>query len=194
MQYVKILLACVALSAAALLAQQIPVGTALPVMLNSTLSVKKGKPGQQITGRIMQEVPLPYGGRIPAGSRVAGTVLVVSGPTAASGSRLVLKFDRLSIHGRLSPLTTNLRAIASMTEVFDAQLPTNNFDEYGTSIADWTTVQVGGDAVYRGNGEVIAGTEVVGKANSGGDVTARLTAVPDRGCRGAIGGNESEQA
>jgi hypothetical protein len=195
MKCVKIFFACVVLSAAALPAQQIPVGTALPVMLNSTFDAKKEKPGQRITARIMQDVPLPGGDRIPAGSRVVGRVLAVSGPTAASGSRLVLKFDRLSIHGRSSPITTNLRAIASMTEVFDAQLPTNNFDEYGTSIADWTTIQVGGDAVYRGNGQVIAAdNRVVGTATIGGDVTAKLTAVPDRGCRGSMGGNDSEQA
>src|SRR5271167_1153188 len=145
MKWVKIFLACAVMSAAALFAQKIPIGTALPVMLNSTLDAKKVKPGQQITGKTMQDVPLPGGTRIPAGSRVTGRVLAMSGPTPTSGSRLVLKFDRLSIHGRSSPITTNLRAIASMTEVFEAQLPTNNFDEYGTSIADWTTIQVGGD-------------------------------------------------
>lgn len=189
-----IFFACVVLLAASVLAQQIPVGATLPVMLNSTLDAKKEKPGRQITGRVMQDVPLPGGARIPAGSQVLGIVLAVSGPTATSGSRLVLKFDRLSIHGRPSPVTTRLRAIASMTEVFDAQLPTNNFDEYGTSVADWTTVQVGGDAVYRGNGQVLAPDgHVVGAATIGGDVTAKLTAVPDRGCRGAMG-NNSEQA
>jgi len=176
----RIFFACVVLSAAALLAQQVPVGTALPVMLNSTLDAKEEKPGRQITGRIMQNVPLPGGQRIPAGSRVIGKVLAVSGPTAASGSRIALKFDRLLIHGRSSPVTTNLRAIASMIEVFDAQLPTTNFDDYGTSIADWTTVQVGGDAVYRGNGQVITkDNRVVGTATVGGDVTAKLMAAPD---------------
>lgn len=148
-----------------------------------------------ITGRIMQDVPLPSRARIPAGSRVVGRVLAVSGPTAASGSRVAVKVDRLTIHGRSSPVTTNLLAIASMTEVFDAQLPTSNFNEYGTSIADWTTIQVGGEVVYRGNGQVItADNRVVGTATVGGDVTAKLMAVPDRGCRGAMDGNDSEQA
>src|SRR5271167_1748764 len=103
MRWVKIFLACAVMSAAALFAQQIPVGTALPVMLNSTLDAKKEKPGQQITGRIMQDVPLAGGARIPAGSRVVGRVLTVSGPTGASGSRFVLKFDRISIHGGAIP-------------------------------------------------------------------------------------------
>jgi len=183
------------LSVAALSAQQIPAGTTLPVMLNSTLDAQKAKPGQRISARIMQEVRLPDGARIPAGSRIVGHVLQVNGPDAASPSRLAFKFDQLNLCGHVYPLTTSLRALASMTEVFDAQLPTNNFDEYGTSTADWTTIQVGGDAVYRGNGQVISPeNKVVGNATIGGDVTAKLSAVPERGCRGAIESNDREQA
>jgi hypothetical protein len=179
---------------AAVCAQQIPAGTALPVMLNSTLDVKKDKPGRKISARVMQEVRLPNGASIPAGARVFGTILQVSA-SGATGSRLVVKFDQLNLRGQTLSLMTSLRAVASMTEVFDAQLPTNTFDEYGTSIADWTTVQVGGDAVYRGNGQVISwDNRVVGSATLGGAVTARLTAVPDRGCRGAVEGNDREQA
>jgi hypothetical protein len=187
--------ACFVLSAIALFAQEIPYGTALPVMLNSTLDAKKDKPGGKISARIMQDVRLPDGPRIPAGVRIVGHILQEGSPTATSGSRLVFRFDQLLMHGRSISLATNLRAIASMTEVFDAQLPTNNFDEYGTSTADWTTIQVGGDVVYRGNGQVIApDSQVVAKATVGGDVTAKLPPVPDRGCRGTVGGNDSQQA
>jgi hypothetical protein len=176
-------------------AQQIPPGTALPVMLNSTLDARKDKPGRKISARVMQEVHLPDGARIPAGSSIVGHIVRVEGPTAASPSRLAVKFDTLNSRGRSVSLTTSLRALASMTEVFEAQLPTNNFDEYGTSIADWTTIQVGGDAVYRGDGKVISpDNRVVGSATVGGDVTAKLTAVPDRGCRGSIEGNDREQS
>ncbi len=194
MRWLQILTACFVLSAAVLPGQQIPLGTALPAMLNSTLDARKGKPGRKVSARIMQDVPLPNGGRIPAGARIFGHILQMSA-SATSDSGLVLKFDQLVWHGHTAPLTTNLRAIASMTEVFDAQLPTNNFDEYGTSVADWTTIQVGGDVVYRGNGQVIAeDNQVVGRATIGGDVTAKLTAVSDRGCRGTIDGNDREQA
>lgn len=195
MKWFHIVPACCVISAMALFAQQIPAGTALPVMLNSTLDAKKDKPGREISARIMQNVLLPDGTHIPAGARVAGHLVQQSDPNAASGSRLVLKFDQLLMHGRSVPLVTNLRAIASMNEVFEAQLPTNNFDEYGTTIADWTTVQVGGDVVYRGNGQVIApDNQVVAKATVGGDVTAKLPPVPDRGCRGEVGGNDREEA
>ena len=195
MNWRQIVCACLAISGAALCAQQIPPGTALPVMLSSTLDAKKDKPGRKISARIMQEVRLPDGASIPAGARVLGHILQVNAPTATSGSRLVFKFDELNSRGHPVPLTTSLRAVASMTEVFEAQLPTNNFDEYGTSIADWTTVQVGGDAVYRGDGKVISpDNRVVGSATVGGDVTAKLTAVPDRGCRSVNDGNDREQA
>jgi hypothetical protein len=54
---------------------------------------------------------------------------------------------------------------------------------------------VGGDAVYRGDGKVISpDNRVVGSANVGGEVTAKLMAVPDRGCRGPIEGNDREQS
>jgi len=195
MKWVQIICVCLVLSEAAFCGEQIPAGTALPVMLGSTLDAKKDKPGRKISARLMQEVKLPDGASIPAGARVLGHVLQVSSPTGTSGSRLVVKFDQLNLRGQSLSLMTSLRAVASMTEVFDAQLPSTNFDEYGTSIADWTTVQVGGDAVYRGDGKVISwDNRVVGSATVGGDVTAKLTAVPDRGCRGAIDGNDREQA
>src|SRR6202022_477494 len=42
----------------------IPPGTILPVRLNSSLSSAESKPGQIISARIMQDVPLATGGKI----------------------------------------------------------------------------------------------------------------------------------
>jgi hypothetical protein len=70
-------------------------------------------------------------------------------------------------------------------------MPTNAWDDYGTSPSDWNTVQIGGAGVYRGNGEVVMGSQVVGRATDYGAVTARLIAAPERGCPNA---SESEQA
>ena len=195
MKWMGLALACIVLLTVPFSAQQIPPGTVLPVMLNSSLDAKKDKPGRKISARLMQDVRLPDGTKIPAGSHIVGQILRVSGPTANSPSQLALKLDQLNLRGHSVPLTMSLRAMASMTEIFDAQLPSNNFDEYGTSIADWTTVQVGGDAVYRRDGKVISPyAQVVGSATIGGDVTAKLTAVPDRGCRGSIEGNDRAQS
>ena len=195
MKWMRLISAWAILSAAPFSAQQIPAGTALPVMLDSSLDARKDKPGRKISARIMQQVQLPDGARIPSGARIVGHILRVNGMSATFGSQLVFKFDQLDSHGHSITLTTSLRAVAAMTEVFEAQLPTNNFDEYGTSIADWTTVQAGGDAVYRGNGTVISpDNRVVGSATVGGDVTAKLAAVPDRGCRGSIEDNDRPQS
>jgi len=195
MKWIRLVSAWAILSAAPFSAQQIPAGTALPVMLNSSLDASKDKPGRKISARVMQQVQLPDGAKIPSGAHIVGHILRVDGLSGTSGSRLVFKFDQLDSRGHSINLTTSLRAAATMAEVFEAQLPTSNFDEYGTTIADWTTVQVGGDAVYRGDGTVISpDNRVVGSATVGGDVTAKLAAVPDRGCRGSIEDNDRPQS
>ncbi len=49
----SLLLACIALQTQPALAQEsIPAGTILPIRLNNSLSLKKSKPGQRITGRV----------------------------------------------------------------------------------------------------------------------------------------------
>jgi len=70
-----------------LLAQSaIPVGTILPVALNSSLNSRKVKPGQVITARVMQDVPLSPGSSIHAGTKVIGRVLGVN-PAKSYGRR-----------------------------------------------------------------------------------------------------------
>ena len=57
-----------------------------------------------------------------------------------------------------------------MQAVFEAQLPSNLIDDFGSTIHDWNTLQVGGQSVYRGDGTVTEGSEVVGKATTVGEV------------------------
>lgn len=178
------------LSSAAAAAQEIPDGTVLPVMLVSTLDARHDRPGRTITGRIMQAVPLPDGASLPQGSRIIGHVVAASPATAGSPSHLVIRFDRIVTKGRPIPIAAHLRALASMNEVFEAKMPTNAWDDYGTSPSDWNTVQVGGAGVYRGNGQVVSGDQVVGHATDYGAVTAKLIAVPQGGCRAS----DTEQA
>jgi len=170
-------------------AQEIPAGTVLPVMLNSTLDARRCKPGQKITGRIKQDVPLPDGSIIPKDAEIVGQVVSAMPAAANLPSRLAIKFDQLTVKGKQLPITAHLRALASMTEVFEARMPTNAWDDYGTSPSDWNTVQVGGAGVFRGSGQVIADGEVVGRATDYGAVTAKLVAAPARGC-GAEGDHE----
>ncbi len=163
--------------------QEIPAGTVLPLMLNNTLNAAHDRPGKMIRGRIMQAVVLPDT-TIPEGALVTGHVVSSNAATATSQSRLTVTFDELAFKGRRIPITTHLRALASMNEVFDAKLPTNSWDDYGTSMSDWNTVQVGGAGVYRGNGQVVSYGQVVGRATDYGAVTAHLIAVPSSGCLG----------
>ncbi len=182
------------LLAPVLMAQQIPAGTVIPVMLKTTLDTKKATVGQKIEARVMQDVPLPSQARIRTGTNLIGHVVAVTRGGATSRSRVVVSFDRLMADGTEIPVTTSLRSLASMMEVFEAQLPTNAIDDYGTTSADWVTLQIGGDAVFRGNGTVITDGEVVGKSTIGGDTTAKLIASRERGCGGATAGDDREQA
>ncbi len=182
------------LAAVVAAAQQIPSGTVLPVMLNSTLDASRDQSGRRITGKIMQDVPLPDGASIPKGSSVVGHVVGASRAAAGSPSHLILSFDQLVVKGRQISITTHLRALASMNEIFEAKMPTNSWDDYGTSPSDWNTVQVGGAGVYRGNGQVVSGDQVVGRATDYGAVTAKLIAAPASGCHGDSRENAREQA
>lgn len=161
-------------------AQGIPPGTALPVMLSSTLDSAKSKPGQQINARIMQDVPLSSGGHISAGSRVIGRVVEVdhNGPTPRP--ELAIKFERLRTKQQDIPLTVSLRAIASMLDVRDAQLPEHG-PFRGDNPYNWTTVQIGDDVVYRGGGPVMHAGEVVGVPVYGG-VLAEIRSSPGSEC------------
>jgi len=78
----------------------LPVGTALPVVLNSTLDAKKDKPGQKIEGRLMQDIPLSAGEKIKAGAHVIGHIVEVR--RAGGGYRMVVKFDQLQERGKPS--------------------------------------------------------------------------------------------
>src|ERR1022692_1149459 len=140
----------------------------------------------------MQDVALSSQTRIRAGAKLVGQVVEVTRPSATSGSRIVMSFDHLIIRGAEIPVTTSLRSLASMMEVFEAQLPTNAIDDYGTTTSDWVTVQIGGDVVYRGNGTVMTDGQVVGKSTIGGDVTAKLIASRGGACRGTVAGDREQ--
>jgi hypothetical protein len=160
-------------------AQEIPPGTALPVILSSTINSDKVQTGQAISATIAQAVPLLSGSKLRAGSRVNGQVIQV-GRSADGSSFVRIAFDRVTANGRTFPMTTSLRAIASSREVQEAQLPKHGARR-GDSPANWTTVQIGDDIVYRGGGHVMHGAEIVGDPVQDG-VLAVLLAVPQPGC------------
>src|SRR5580700_8702147 len=178
--------------AADLFAQNtIPSGTILPVALNSSLNSRKTKPGQVITARVMQDVPL-LGSTIHAGAKVVGRVIDVKPANGASGAQISFRFDTLMVSKRRIPITTNLRAGASMMAVEAAQMPESGPDR-GTSQNAWTTDQIGGEVVYRGGGPVANGLRPVGEPTTNG-VLVHISAKPGSKCRGEIEGNDRLQA
>lgn len=186
------ILGLVALSATVAQAQTLPAGTILPVRLNTSISSDKCKPGQRITARVMQSVPLPDHRKIRAGSKLVGHIVRVSAPNATGGAEIALQFDEVNTARSSAPLVVSLRAMASYMELQDAQDPAMGADR-GTMPAAYTTVQVGGDVVYRGGGPVMHGSEVVGEPVPDG-VLVRPRAQPGEGCRGETEGNDQLQA
>jgi hypothetical protein len=185
---------CSVLTAAISTSQEIPAGTILPLMMSNTVNSAKSKPGEKISGKLMQDVVLPSGVRIPTGARIEGRVVETSLPSAPGVARLAVRFDRLISNKKEFPINVSLRALASMQDVFEAQPPVGSFDDYGTSSSDWTTVQVGGAAVYRGDGTVRDAMQIVGRATDYGAVTAKLLPAPKRGCAANQAESEREQS
>jgi len=189
---VKCFLIGLLLFAAAAWAQNaVPAGTVLPAELAASLDSGKSKPGQVITARIMQDVPLPVG-KIPAGARIVGHIVNVAPAKNGSGMEISMQFDALQFSHRSIPIMTNLRAWASMTEVEDAQVPSTGTDR-GTPWAWMTTNQIGGEVVYGQGGPVTNGSSFVGHAAPGG-VLVHVSAKHGSMCRGEFGGNDSPQA
>jgi len=174
-------------SATLLAAQSLPAGTALPVMLNSTLKSGDAKAGEKIEGRLMQQVLLPSGGKIKSGSHVTGHV--VSDELAGSVWRITVTFDSLQDQGRTIPLNVNLRAMAATESVFQAKTPIDSASTYESSYG-WTTKQVGGDVVFRGRGYLASPDGKVGRWKGTG-AWGKLTPADD--CL-ASDSNEQEQA
>ena len=183
-------LAVVLLVAAAAWAQTaVPRGTILPVALMSSINTRKVHAGQKIKAEIMQDVPAA-GHMIPRRTKVVGHV-IYGAATNNGGSSLSLKFDYLQLRSEVIAIVTDLRAIASFMAVYDAQLPLTGPDR-GTSDNAWTTVQVGGDVVYRGGGPVTSDHQVVGMPVVGGGVLVHITARPGSPCRGPLDGDQPQ--
>jgi len=174
-------------SATMLGAQSIPAGTAIPIMLNSTLKSKDSKAGERIEGKLMQELLLPSGVKIKSGSHLTGHV--VSDDLAGSVWRITVMFDSLQDQGRTIPLNVGLRAMAASESVFQAKTPIDSTSTYESSYG-WTTKQVGGDVVFRGRGYIASPDGKVGRWNGSG-AWGKLTPAGD--CL-ATEVNDQEQA
>jgi len=137
----------------------IPAGTVLPVRLNTSLDSRKSKPGQVIGAH--------HAGRSPARRRQDSGWSQSERPRNRRGGgrrpgrEHLATVRQLNLRGHSIPIATNLRAMASMMDVPDAQAPTTGTDR-GTPWAWMTTNQIGGEVVYGQGRPVTDGSEVVG--------------------------------
>jgi hypothetical protein len=184
------LLAALLAASAAYGGTSVPDGTVLAVRLNKGLSSKTAQPGQPISARVMQDVPLPSFGRIKAGATLFGKVTSVQPASGSEGGSISIRFDTLRLPHENVRLAVHLRAIASSVEVEYAQVPLMGADR-GTPPSVWTTVQIGGDTVYRGGGHVENRAGRVGEPVDNG-VLGRLDSNPGRGCRGDATGERPQ--
>ncbi len=143
----SILAAVLGLLAPAALAQNVPVGTVIPIMLTMTLDSSKARPGDRITAKTMEDVPLPTGERIPEGSKVFGHVAEVQLHNGDSPALLSLQFDKIVFHGHEVAVRANVRALASMMAVSEAQVPL--FEPDTTPKSAVLLAPVGGEAAFR---------------------------------------------
>ncbi len=156
-------------------AQSLPTGATLPVRLIHSLNSDRDFPEKTFVVKTTQAVPLPANRKVPKGTKIFGHIVAAQGPEARDHlPQLTLHFDKLVYpSGEEAPITLGLRAMASFFAAGETQSPTND-PEMGPS--SWTTLQIGGDVVYRGGGPVTTSWgEVVGKPVSDG-VVARLIA------------------
>ncbi|MGB8063863.1 MAG: hypothetical protein WCF26_18360 [Candidatus Sulfotelmatobacter sp.] len=178
------------MSAGSFAQDAIPAGTILPVQLSSSLKSGKLRPGQTVSARLMQDVPLPANRNLPAGAKVLGHVVSSESPNPGE-IQVSLRFDTLLTGKRRIPIVTNLRALATMMDVADAQEPENGPDR-GTSEYSWTTDQIGGEVNYHG-ARVDRGSSLVGASVADG-VLVRPASRPGTPCRGILYDNDAPQA
>ncbi|HUO16858.1 MAG TPA: hypothetical protein VMX38_17880 [Verrucomicrobiae bacterium] len=188
----KLLLLPFLLSAGVLAQNAIPPGTILPLQLSTTIRSRNDRPGLKVTARIRQDVPLSAGSKIPANSRVIGEIVAVTPASPTRPGEVTVRFDKVIMGKQRIPVVTDLRALANMMDVSQAQIPMAGPDR-GTSEADWVTEQIGGDLNYHG-AYVTNGSTVVGRSMVGDGVLAQVRSGPQERCRGEVDGNDQVQA
>jgi hypothetical protein len=149
----------------------LPQGVTLPVQLGQSLRAGKVRVGTQLVVKTTQRVPVSEGSYLNAGAELDGEVVVsVAGNgNAATPATLSIRFTRLRYGKQSIPVRTKAIAIANFMQVSYTFLPADGGSDMGiASAANWTTKQVGGEAVVRTGwvGPVVgSNTETVGHAD-----------------------------
>jgi len=181
------------LAGSCLWGQKIPAGTLLPAMLDDTFDSEKSKPGEAISAKLRQDVPLPGGGKIKRLSKVLGHVVAVTPASDGNPYQITVQFAQIEVNKRPVNISVGLRAYATMELVAQSRQPANANSGLGTSVWDLNLSQVGGQIAYTGQKIVKGNGQVVGRIPQPGAVLAVPMANPEFGCAGP-GANQSEQA
>jgi hypothetical protein len=185
----KFIALAVALFPACVVAQTaLPAGTIVPVQLERGLNAAKLRSGQEIKARVTQDIP---GTSVRKGAQVLGKVETATVP-ARGQAQLVFRFEAIEQHGHSIPFTADLRAVASPTEITDAETAMYGPDA-GIDSNSTITQQIGGDELFRGGGPVEARSSIVGRSNPDGAL-AQPSANSEANCRGILDGNNRPQA
>ena len=182
------LVAMLLLPATAFAQSSLPAGTILPLSLNQDLNADRVHADQQISAKVMQDIP---GTQIRRGTEVLGHIVSVTSSRSGE-SQVEFRFDSIKIGGQRIPLKANLRALASPAEISDADWAMYGPDA-GIDFNSVSTNQIGGELVFRGGGPVFNGSTVIGKSTSQG-VLAEPRSNTEQHCRGVVAGNATPQA
>ena len=171
----------------------IPPGTIIPVELQNSIDSQKSRVGQAVVARVAQEVPLE-GRVIRRRMKVFGEITDIK--RDSTHTVIGLRFDRVKLDHNQIPVATQLRAIASILAIQDAETPTDA--SRFSSPNGRTTIQIGGDVVYHPGGPVqsrtgeIVGTPICGVAQYG--VLDRVESTPGPKCAGSVAADTHPQA
>jgi len=147
----------------------LPQGVTLPVKLGRSLRAGKVRVGTQIVVKTTQRVPVSEDSYLKAGAELEGEVMASTAGNASTPATLSIRFTRLRYGKQSIPVRTKAIAIANFMQVDYAYLPADGGPDMGiVSEANWTTKQVGGEAVVRTGwvGPVVgSNTETVGHAD-----------------------------
>jgi hypothetical protein len=124
----------------------LPSGSTLPVIMRQKLRAGHVKVGDKIVARLSQRVPLPNGRYLSGNTELVGRV------STYDARSLALQFTELKLARRTEPIDVRLIAAAHWMDVGRTAEPLDGGDRATSNPADWTTMQIGRDEVYRSGG------------------------------------------
>lgn len=114
-------------------------GTEIPVVLKHGINSKHIKAGDPVEAKTTQAIRLDADTEFRRDAKLTGRIVSIKPGTEGEPTAVSLSFDRLVLsNGEQMPVTVAVRAAASPTEAFNAQIPLTGSDE-GTSESAWVT-------------------------------------------------------